>query len=59
LSIEKEFHVNDFLILKLENNETHIYIAGQEFKLCDFILLDIPEDKINSFEDIDSNFPLS
>ena len=54
MPVEKEFKVNDNLTLKLENNETHIYIAGQDFKLCKFILLDISEDKIDSFEDIES-----
>ena len=37
-----EFKVNDYLILRLENNRTNIYIKGKMFRLCNLLLLCIP-----------------
>ena len=50
----KEFIVNDYITLKLESRRTNIYINGEYFRQCKFLLLDIPISKINSFEDIES-----
>ena len=50
----KEFKVNNFITLKLEKGKTNIYINGQYFKQCLFLLLNIPVDKVSSFNDIES-----
>ena len=50
----KEFKVNDYITLKLENKKTNIYIKGELFRQCKFLLLNISVDKISTFDDIDS-----
>ena len=50
----KEFHVNQYLSLRLERGETRIYIAGQLFIQCKHLLLDIPVAEINVFDEINS-----
>jgi hypothetical protein len=50
----KEFKVNEFLSLKLENNETVIYVKGEKFSICKHLVLNIPIDKISSFSEITS-----
>jgi hypothetical protein len=49
-----EFKVNDYLILKLENNRINIYIKGKMFSLCKFLLLSIPTAKVKKYDDIES-----
>lgn len=49
-----EFKVNDYLVLKLENNRTNIYVKGRLFNQCKFLLLNIPVERIHEFIDIDS-----
>ena len=49
-----EFKINDYLSLKLEVGKTNIYVKGELFQQCKFLLLNIPFDKISSFNDIDS-----
>lgn len=50
----QEFKVNKYLNLKLENNETIIYVSGKKYRQCKYLLLEIPIDNINSFNEIDS-----
>lgn len=50
----KEFKVNKFLTLKLEETETIIYVKGKRFNQCKFLLLDVPLDKITSLDAIES-----
>ena len=50
----KEFIVNEYVTLKLEDGKTNIYVKGQLFNQCKFLLLNIPVDKISTFEEIDS-----
>ncbi|MHA1805522.1 MAG: hypothetical protein ACTSU4_13475, partial [Promethearchaeota archaeon] len=50
----KEFKVNEYLTLKLENNKTNIYVAGKKFDHCKFLLLNLPVDKIDIFGDFQS-----
>lgn len=56
MSTTTEFKVNDFITLKLErvdgNVETVIYVAGKRFRQCKFLLLEIPVNEIQSFDDI-------
>jgi len=48
------FKVNEFITLKLENNETIIYVNGKRFNQCKFLMLNISYDKITAFNDIES-----
>jgi len=51
---KKEFRINHFLTLKLENKTTNIYVIGKIFTQCKFLLLNIPTDKIHEFDKIES-----
>ena len=50
----KEFKVNDYISLRLESSKTIIYIKGKIFNQCKRLLLNIPVDKISTFEKIQS-----
>ncbi len=52
--ISKEFKVNDYILLCLDNDETFIYIGGSKFRQCKQLLLNISVDKIQSFDKIHS-----
>ncbi|MHA1275300.1 MAG: hypothetical protein ACTSVV_03280 [Promethearchaeota archaeon] len=54
MNIKNEFKINEFLTLKLENNETNIYVLGKLFRSCTFLLLNIPIEKVSTFDMIDS-----
>ena len=49
-----EFKVNELITLKLEDGKTIIYVDGEEFRQCKYLLLDIPVEQASSFEEIDS-----
>ncbi len=51
---KKEYQINDYLTLKLENKATTIYVDGRQFIQCKFLLLNIPLDKVRDFDDIES-----
>ena len=51
---KKEFQINRFLTLKLENKATNIYVLGKLFTQCKFLLLNIPIAKVSEFDDIKS-----
>lgn len=50
----KEFKVNDYITLKLEDGRTNIYVAGKLSKQCKFLLLSIPVKEISTFDEIES-----
>jgi hypothetical protein len=50
----KEFKINKYITLKLENDKTVIYINNQRFQQCKFLLLNIPIDSITSLSEINS-----
>lgn len=50
----KEFRVNDFITLKFEGRRTNIYVNGQRFQQCMYLLLNIPVDRIEEYDDIRS-----
>ncbi len=50
----KEFPVNEYIKLKLENDKTNIYVNGQLFRKCTFLLINIPIEEVSSFDDIES-----
>lgn len=60
IEVSKEFKVNDYITLKLEVNpwegywETVIYVNERRFDQCKFLLLDIPIEKIKTFDEIES-----
>ncbi|KKN39802.1 hypothetical protein LCGC14_0739640, partial [marine sediment metagenome] len=50
----QEFKVNDFITLKLESKKTNIYVKGKLFEQCKFLLLNIPTQDIDSYNEIES-----
>ena len=50
----KEFKINHYLTLKLEEEKTVIYVANKSFRQCKFLLLSIPIDDIELLEEIES-----
>ncbi|MHA1106728.1 MAG: leucine-rich repeat domain-containing protein [Promethearchaeota archaeon] len=50
----KEFHINQYLSVRLERGKTVIYVAGQPFIQCKFLLLNIPITQMSSFDEIES-----
>ncbi|KKN14718.1 hypothetical protein LCGC14_0993310 [marine sediment metagenome] len=54
LAKPREFKINDYLSLKLEDNITNIYIKGRLFQQCKYLLLNIPVDEIISLDAIES-----
>ncbi|MFW9969881.1 MAG: leucine-rich repeat domain-containing protein, partial [Candidatus Odinarchaeota archaeon] len=50
----KEFRVNKFITLRLEGNETIIYVDGKRFDQCKLLLLDISLDEAYSLDTIES-----
>ena len=50
----KEFRVNNYLTLKLENNKTFIFVGGERFQQCKYLLIDISIEEVESFEEIKS-----
>jgi hypothetical protein len=50
----QEFKINDYITLKLENNETNIYINNKLFRQCKFLLLNIPVKNVEDYADISS-----
>lgn len=52
--IQKEFIVNQFLKLRLENSKTNIYVAGKLFNQCKYLFLNIPAEEIRYVDEISS-----
>ncbi len=50
----KEFVVSKHISIRLEGTEIYIYIDGNRFKQCASLVLNIPIDKIEDFDDIKS-----
>jgi len=49
-----EFQVNEYLSLRLEDNRTNIYIGGKLFRHCKFLLINIPVDKLDFLDELES-----
>lgn len=51
----KEFEINKYLSLRLEDGKTNIYVNNKKFQQCKYILIDIPIEASNDdeFESID------
>jgi hypothetical protein len=50
----KEFHINQFLSVRLQQDETIIYVAREPFRQCKFLLLNIPISEMSTFDEIES-----
>ncbi|MHA1985255.1 MAG: leucine-rich repeat domain-containing protein [Promethearchaeota archaeon] len=52
--VKREFTINKLLKMKLEGSKTYIYVAGEKFKQCRFLMLNIPVEEIDRFDEIKS-----
>ena len=50
----KEYQVNEYLKLRLEQGRTHIYVKNRLFIQCMYLLLNIPTNNIRKYDEIDS-----
>ncbi|MFX1376813.1 MAG: leucine-rich repeat domain-containing protein [Promethearchaeota archaeon] len=46
-----EFKINDFITLKLENGKTVIYVKDEKFLQCKYLLIEIPKDSLEDFDE--------
>ncbi len=49
-----EYKINDFITLKLEDNKTIIYVFGEPFNQCKFLMLVIPDEDAFKLEKVNS-----
>ena len=49
-----EYRINNLLVLKLENNKTNIYINGELFRQCKYLLLNLSPKDFHKFDEIES-----
>ncbi|MFX1258770.1 MAG: Rab family GTPase [Promethearchaeota archaeon] len=49
-----EFRINKYLTLRLQNARTNIYVGDKLFSQCKFLLLNIPCDNIENYDEIES-----
>jgi len=49
-----EFRVNNYLVLKLENNRTNIYVGGRLFNHCKYLLLNIDRNEFKEYDELES-----
>jgi len=50
----KTFKISDYITLKLENNKTKIYVKGEKFMNCMFLMLTIPKHDITIYDEVES-----
>ncbi|MBY9010734.1 MAG: leucine-rich repeat domain-containing protein [Candidatus Lokiarchaeota archaeon] len=50
----RDFKINDFLTIKLEGGKTVIYVKNRPFRQCMYLLLDIPVDRVEKYDEIRS-----
>ena len=50
----KEFQINKFLKLRLENGKTNIYANGRLFRQCKFLMINIGPNNASNFEEVTS-----
>jgi len=51
---KKVFKINKYLTLKLENDTTNIYVKGEHFYQCKYLLFSFSKDELSEYEEIDS-----
>ena len=54
LDFSKKFIVNKHIMVKLEEDKTNIYIKGELFRQCKYLLLNVQIDDIRSLDEIKS-----
>ena len=54
LNRTRTFKINDYLILRLENSKTVIYIKEKKFRQCMYLLVNVPLNHMTSIEDLKS-----
>ncbi len=47
----QEYQINDFITLKLEGGHTLIYVEGEPFRQCKFLMLNIPIEEISLYDE--------
>ena len=50
----KEFTINNYLTLRLKGNQTNIYVKGKFFRICKFLMFNIPVEDVQKFDEIQS-----
>ena len=50
----KEFIINNYLKLRLENNQTNIYVGGHLFRQCKYLMLNLSITNIRNYDSIES-----
>lgn len=50
----KEFKINNYITLKLEDKKTFIYVNNKKFRQCNYLLLNIPINQVVDFDKIQS-----
>ncbi|TKJ26786.1 MAG: hypothetical protein CEE42_04205 [Promethearchaeota archaeon Loki_b31] len=50
----KEFKINKFLKLRLENDKTNIYVKDQLFRQCKFLMINIEPNNASNFDEVTS-----
>ncbi len=48
------FRINEYLELRLEDGRTNLYVDGIFYNYCKYLLLNIPVDKVESYDTIES-----
>ena len=51
---KREFTINKSLTMKLEGGKTYIYVAGERFIQCRFLMINLPLEEIEKFDEIKS-----
>lgn len=51
----RKFSINDFITLRLENGKTEIYVLGEKFLQCKYLLINIP---IEKYEHLDKRISI-
>lgn len=50
----KEYQINKYITLRLERNNTVIYVNNERFDVCHFLLVNIPTKIVGSYDTIES-----
>jgi len=50
----QEVRVNEYITLRLEGKKTVIYILGEKFQQCKYLLINVPVDVVSTFDEIQS-----
>ncbi|GAF79730.1 unnamed protein product, partial [marine sediment metagenome] len=50
----QEYKINESITLKLEEGRTQIYVSGKIFRQCKFLMLNIPIEEIDQYDETSS-----